>query len=312
MAGRISGIVLTLLWLHSPIVFGQAHFKRFPETVTNDGAYVLAWGIKDDKNGDVASKTEIPEDAPEELGDPFIESDNIQDYLVDTASGKIVATIPDFTYFAGSEGRENHFHLEVGWSPDNHGGIAIYQARYTTDRVAWINPTEHKTSDVTEQIEKAIRRVAVGKKGKSASDDEISVSSPVFVRPRRVVLDVMMGALSSKRVDAATYTFEIVFNVKGNLDAPQFEVNTVKWASKDSESESSGRNESEEAQLNRVYHKLAGALSPPDRENLKQEQLKWLATREHITAAEKDEQEFKQLEFTRRRITELETRARYR
>jgi hypothetical protein len=40
--------------------------------------------------------------------------------------------------------------------------------------------------------------------------------------------------------------------------------------------------------------------------------LKWLATREHITAAQKDEQEFKQLEFTRRRITELETRARYR
>ena len=165
---------------------------------------------------------------------------------------------------------------------------------------------------MTEQIEKAIRRVAVGKKGKSASDDEIFVSSPVFVRPRRVVLRVMMGALSSKRVDAVTYTFEIVFNVKGNLDAPQFEVNTVKWASKDSESESSGRNENEEDQLNRVYHKLAGALSPPDRGNLKQEQLKWLATREHITAAEKDELEFKQLEFTRRRITELETRARYR
>jgi len=29
MSGRISGIVLTLLGLHSPIVFGQAHFKRF-------------------------------------------------------------------------------------------------------------------------------------------------------------------------------------------------------------------------------------------------------------------------------------------
>jgi hypothetical protein len=31
MSGRISAIVLTLLWLHSPIVFGQAHFKRFPQ-----------------------------------------------------------------------------------------------------------------------------------------------------------------------------------------------------------------------------------------------------------------------------------------
>ena len=317
MSGRIFGIVLTLLWLHSPIVFGQAHFKRFPETVTNNGAYVLGWGIKDDPAGSVDSKTEIVADGPEQLdldSDRFEPYERVEDYLVDTATGKIVATIPDFTYYAGSEGRENHFHLEVGWSPDNRGGIAIYQARYSTDKVAWINPTEHKTSNVTEQIEKAVRRVAVRKKGKEAADAdyEIWVSNPVFVGPRRVVMDAMIGALSSKKENAPSYSFEILFDVKGNLDAPQFEVNTVKLASKDSESESSGRNENEEDQLNRVYHKLAGALSPPDRGNLKQEQLKWLATREHITAAEKDEQEFKQVEFTRRRITELETRARYR
>jgi uncharacterized protein YecT (DUF1311 family) len=318
MSGRISGIVLTLLWLHSPIVFGQAHFKRFPETVTNNGAYVLGWGLKDNPAGSVDSKTEIVADGPEKIDIESIGVDvetfeRIEDYLVDTATGKIVATIPYFTYYAGSEGRENHFHLGVGWSPDNRGGIAIYEARYATDKVAWINPTEHKTSNVWPQIEKAVRRVAVRKKGKEAADAdyEISVSNPVFVRPRRVVIDAVVGALSSKKPDAPSYSFEILFDVKGNLDAPQFEVNTVKWASKDSESESSGRNENEEAQLNRVYHKLAGALSPPDRENLKQEQLKWLATREHITAAEKDEQEFKQLEFTRRRITELETRARY-
>jgi uncharacterized protein YecT (DUF1311 family) len=122
-----------------------------------------------------------------------------------------------------------------------------------------------------------------------------------------------MGALSSKRVDPATFTsFEMVFNIKGILGAPQFEVNTVKWASKDSKLESSQSNENEEAQLNRVYHKLAGSLSAPDRENLKQEQLKWLATREHITTAEKDGKEMAQLEFTRRRITELETRLGFR
>jgi hypothetical protein len=45
---------------------------------------------------------------------------------------------------------------------------------------------------------------------------------------------------------------------------------------------------------------------------VKQAQLKWLATREHITAAEKDEKEFIQLQLTRRRVAELETRARYR
>ena len=214
MSGRISAIVLTLLWLHSPIVFGQAHFKRFPQTVTNNGAYVLGWGIKDDPAGSVDSKTEIVADGPEQLDldpDRFEPSERVEDYLVDTATGKIVATIPDFTYYAGSEGRENHFHLDVGWSSDNRGGIAIYQARYSTDKVAWINPTEHKTSDVWPQIEKAVRRVAVRKKGKEAADADydVSVSNPVFVRPRRVVMDAVIGALSSKNPEAPSYSFEI-------------------------------------------------------------------------------------------------------
>ena len=315
MSGRISAIVLTLLWLHSPIVFGQAHFKRFPETVTNNGAYVLGWGIKDDPAGSVDSKTEIVADGPEKLdldSDQFEPYERVEDYLVDTATGKIVATIPNFTYYAGSEGNENHFHLEVGWSPDNQSGIAIYQARYSTDKIAWINLTEHKTSNVTEQIQKAVRRVAVRKKGKEAADAdyEIWVSNPVFVGPRRVVMDAMIGALSSKKQDAPSYSFEIILDVKGNLDAPQLELVSAKSVS-DESSPSVGDNEIE-AQLNKVYHKLAAALPSRDRESLKEEQLKWLATREHITAAEKDKKESIQLRLTERRVAELEARARYR
>jgi len=314
MSARITGIALTLLWLHSAMVFGQAHFKRFPETVTNDGVYVLGWGLKDDPAAaSVDLKTEIVADGPEtiDIGEQRFEtSEGIEDYLVDTTTGKIVATIPDFMYYAGSEGRENHFHLEVGWSPDDRGGIAIYQARYTTDKVAWINPAEHKTSDVWPQIEKAVRRVAVRKLGKEAADCEISVSNPVFVRPRRVVMDALVGALSSKKPDAPSYSFEILFDVKGNLDAPQLELAAAKSIS-DESGRGIGDNEIE-AQLNKVYHKLATALPARDRESLKEEQLKWLATREHITAAEKDEKEFVQLRLTRRRVAELEARARYR
>src|SRR5207247_10217753 len=145
VSGRISAIVLTLLWLHSPIVFGQAHFKRFPETVTNNGAYVLGWGLKDDPAGSVDSKTEIVADGPEKIDIESIGVDvetyeRIEDYLVDTATGKIVATIPDFTYYAGSEGSENHFGLEVGRSPYHRAGIANYQAPYPTAQVAWIKP----------------------------------------------------------------------------------------------------------------------------------------------------------------------------
>jgi hypothetical protein len=316
MSGRIFGIVLTLLWLHSPIVFGQAHFKRFPETVTNNGAYVLGWGIKDDPAGSVDSKTEIVADGPEkiDIGEQRFEtSEGIEDYLVDTTTGKIVATIPDFMYYAGSEGRENHFHLGVGWSPDNRGGIAIYQARYATDTVAWINPTEHKTSNVWPQIEKAVRRVAVRKKGKEAADAEyeIRVSNPVFVRPRRFFIDAMIGMLSSKKENAPSYSFEILFDVKGNLEVPQLEVASAKSVSDESRSRGIADNEVE-ARLKKAYHKLATTLPPRDRESLKQEELKWLATREHITAAEMDNKEFIQLRLTERRVAELETRAQYR
>jgi hypothetical protein len=149
MTGRGTLFAVHLLCLPLSLAFGQAHFKRFPETATNDGAYVLGWGLKDDPAGGVDSKTEIVADGPEKIDIESIGLDaetfeHIEDYLIDTASGKIVGTIPHFTYFAGSEGRENHFHLVVGWSPDNHGGIAIYEARYETDKIAWLNPIEHK------------------------------------------------------------------------------------------------------------------------------------------------------------------------
>src|SRR5438046_9372606 len=107
MSGRIFGIVLTLLWLHSQIVFGQAHFKRFPETVTNDGAYVLGWGIKDDPAGSVDAKTEIVADGPEKLdldSDQFEPYERVEDYLVDTATGNIVAHMPALPYYSGPEG----------------------------------------------------------------------------------------------------------------------------------------------------------------------------------------------------------------
>ena len=85
-------------------------------------------------------------------------------------------------------------------------------------------------------------------------------------------------------------SFEVLFDVKSNLDAPQLELASAKSIS-DESGRAIGDNEIE-AQLNKVYHKLATALPPRDRESLKEEQLKWLATREHITAAEKDEKEF--------------------
>jgi hypothetical protein len=320
MFAKAAFALAALGFLLPAMVFAQkeqaepAHFKRFPATITNDGAYVLAWGLQDDPDGEPKSKTEIPADGEEKIDIDdvgFDTTESIEDYLVDTKTGKIVATIPDFSYYAGSEGRENHFGLEVGWSPDNHGGIAIYQGRYSSGPIAWINPADHKALNVSPQIQKAITRASVQKFGKKAADYEISISSPVFLTPRRVVFNVTVGELSSKRENAEYHSCDVVFDAKGNLDAPQLEFVRAKWLAAESESAPS-QDENEETKLNRVYKKLAASLSPHERDVLKQEQLKWLATREHMTAAEKDDQESIQSEFTRRRITELQTRASFR
>jgi hypothetical protein len=309
---RVAAILLWIGLLGQGVTFGQAHFKRFPETVTNDGAYVLAWGLKDDEEGDVASKTEIPANGAEkiDIGEvEFSTFEDVEDYVVDTKAGKIVAVIPDFTYFAGSEGRENHFGIQAGWSPDDHGGIAIYEGRYSTDKVAWINPAEHKAVAIFPQIEKALRQAARQKKGRRAVEDEISVGSPVFLTPRRFLLNVTMGALSSKNEKAVYYRFDAIFNVKGDLKA-QLELISAKWKGEDSNNDVG--DEEIEAELNKLYQKLTKKLSPRDRESLKQDQLKWLATREHLSDdAQKNDKEFHQLEFTRRRVNELRMRVLY-
>ena len=56
-------------------------------------------GIKDDPAGSVDSKTEIVADGPEQLdldSDRFDPSERVEDYLVDTATGKIVAMKASF------------------------------------------------------------------------------------------------------------------------------------------------------------------------------------------------------------------------
>jgi hypothetical protein len=49
------------------LFLGKRTSNVFPKTVTNNGAYVLGWGVKDDPAGSVDSKTEIVADGSEQL-----------------------------------------------------------------------------------------------------------------------------------------------------------------------------------------------------------------------------------------------------
>ena len=55
----MNNIFLVLLALGSAVLAGGA-FKAFPETISPDGAYELAWGNKVDLGTDLATLTEVP------------------------------------------------------------------------------------------------------------------------------------------------------------------------------------------------------------------------------------------------------------
>src|SRR5437763_14610328 len=80
--------------------FAGGQFKRFPETISPDGAYFLAWGAAEEAS-DPAQLTEVPYE--DEAFDEANREGNASNYLVDAATHKIVATIPGFEYFRGPQ-----------------------------------------------------------------------------------------------------------------------------------------------------------------------------------------------------------------
>ena len=85
-------------------------FKRLPETISPDGAYVLGWGPLEE-NSKPGEVTEIP--YSDEVFDHANTESNVANYVLDTATGKIIGTIPDFEFWRGPNFRKNRAGLEI-------------------------------------------------------------------------------------------------------------------------------------------------------------------------------------------------------
>src|SRR4051812_22967277 len=97
-------------------------WKRFPETISPDGNFVIGWGDKAPA-GEVAY-SEMP------YGTPRTELQKmpaIQDYLMETRRGKAPVVLPGVEYFSGVEGHEAKRGLTFAWSPDSRGLLVIYE-----------------------------------------------------------------------------------------------------------------------------------------------------------------------------------------
>ena len=268
-------------------------FKRFPETVSPDGAYALAWGSVAEQKTEAASFTEVP--YADEAFDKDA-SDNVSNYLIDAAASKVIAVIPDFEFFRGPKWRKNRGNLEIGWSPDSSGALAIYGGRWSSEGVAWIVPRPGKIVNVQKELEAAFRTVLRKKEPKLAADVSIYFSEPVV--PREGVLVVNAGGTIPKEQDTEAY--QLKFKITGSGERVHFHL----LKERTMEESFSTFGDDPEGELNKVYGQLRAKLPEARRTVLLNEQRKWLKLREEMTDDGCKER------FTEHRVIELRVRFR--
>ena len=277
-----------MVLLGRPATSAGGEFKRFPETISPDGAYVLAWGAGGEQAGDTAQFTEVPYEN-DDFDQANVDAD-VNNYLVETASGKIVATIPGFAYFAGSNLHKNRSDLKVAWSPSAQSALAIFDGRWSSDAVVWIEPRTRKMVDVQEQLVNGFYPV-LHKNEKRFKTVEVRFFGAVIPKPG--VLVVRASGSIPKEDETADYVLR--FTITGTGDKVQFHLQSGRRLPEESRALPSDPEE----ELNRVYTKVRSSLSSRDRDTLRDQQTRWLKLREQIANDNSRER------FTQHRIEEL-------
>jgi hypothetical protein len=268
--------------------FAGGQFKRFPETISPDGAYVLAWGRAPESPDDIAQLTEAAyEDA---LFDEANQDEEVNNYLVDAVARKALAVIPGFHYFRGPKLNKNRADLAVAWSPDGECALAVLEGRWGSEAVVWIRPGHPKFQDVQKQLEKGFHGV-LRKSEPSFKDVIVHLGKPVLVKPDLLVVRVS-GTIPKER-DTAEYLLR--FKIIETGDDVQFRLVSGGKVRPEPASD----DHDAEAELNRVYNAARRQLSPKQRDELREAQIRWLKLREQIS----DEESRRR--FTERRVTEL-------
>jgi hypothetical protein len=272
-------------------------FKRLVETTSPDGKWVLGWGQRDNPDAPLGSFKEIPRD--EKALD--IDAD-VENYLIDAPSGRILAVIPEFGYFAGSEGRQNRHSLTVAWSPDGRGALAIYDGRYSFESITWFDPTARKFGSLGDQfdasLDRAVSAVASKKAALRAANHQIF--QPIILEPGILVVLGGANSYSNKSDPGPDFTFRFKFKITGSGEKVRLQL--LKWKQIEDREEPYIEDGKVEPTLNEVYSRLRAKLNAAGKEALKSEELRWLKVRGALP-------ENHRLDYTRQRIAELRARA---
>jgi hypothetical protein len=286
--GITAGRTLMVLVFTATGALDAQQFKRLPETISPDSAYVLAWGPVAEK-GDRSELTEVPYE--DETFDHANSENNVANYLVDTAARKIVATIPDFEFWRGATFHKNRADLEIAWSRDSRAALAIYDGRWGSEAVAWIEPRSGKAVNVQKKLEKGFYKV-LHKHEPAFKTVDVRFSNAALVKPQLLV--VHASGTIPKEQDTAEYVLK--FKISGEGANIRFDLESARRLPEESVSQDEGDNETV---LNAVYNRVRAKLSEKERETLRDEQTKWLKHRENMP------DETSRDYYTQHRIAEL-------
>lgn len=270
-------------------------FRRFADTISPNGAYVLAWGW-----GEEQGRLEALKEWPPEKDN--IAGDAVANYLVNAVQGGVLAVIPERAHYEGTPGFKQFSGLAVGWAQDSRRALAIYEGRWSDEAILWINPETRTVADtfldVLAPLDAAYRRL-LAKQEKLKEAGEISFSLPALLPGDVLVIDARARPQVNKPPE---YNYRLKFQLKSAGEKPRC---ILLSAHKISESTSNYGDDKVEDELNKAYQQLRAKLGEAEREALRQKQLQWLRQRQALRTAGGSNGNF----FTRLRTAYLRARA---
>jgi hypothetical protein len=256
--------------------------KVFPlwDTVSPDGKYAVGWSTTRDK----------PE--PDDMPYPDETDQGIENWVIEVASRKRIMQLPGCAWWVLPSGwRRSHYDFGVEWSADSRTAAAQLDARFTTEKVFFIDVAANKVIEGFDQMCRAFKKVLV-----NTADREYARAAGtgiVAFAVSRMVNDfefTTSGLVQPSKEDSSG-EHSLWFRVDSH--ANRFTL--IKSGGADA-------NQDAEADLNVTYQKLMGLLTPEERQALIEEQRAWLKRRdESRTEPEKDK-------MTQERTSELDTR----
>lgn len=283
---------------------GEGHVKRFPETVSPNGSYYLAWGDGvAESGGDPTKLTELPYGTPRA---DLKEMAEIQDYLLETRRVHGPMPIPKITYFSGIEGHEVGRGMTYTWSPDSAAVLVIYESPANYLAAMWVDVEKRRVTDLGSALEGELRRLAAERFGRDAEKKLASVSFArvSLVQPGILTIDGLLAAGGGEKDADSECCCRMRFWVTAGGAGATMELVKSEWLTADErKDEPFFEGDGLAAELTQVLASLRASLHGKAVEELAREQAQWLHQREAMPSTANE------AGFTRHRIEELRIRA---